>query len=58
MTPLFPLWVREKREGALSSPITDRVNVLYGAYQNMVEAITINTNSCQRVTEEKKMNND
>lgn len=44
MTPLFPLWVREKREGALSSPITDRVNVLYGAYQNMVEAITINTN--------------
>lgn len=53
MTPLFPLWVREKREGALSSPITDRVNVLYGAYQNMVETITINTNSCQRVTEEK-----
>lgn len=55
MTPLFPLWVREKRDGALSSPITDKVNVLYGAYQSMVETITIYTNFCQRatVTEEK-----
>lgn len=53
MTPLFPLWVREKRDGALSSPITDKVNVLYGAYQSMVETITIYTNFCQRATEEK-----